>query len=196
MVNPVPATLAVCTVTAAVPLEVSTMDCVAGVLSVTLPKATLVALTVNAGPLTAGLAAEEPSCRLKAAVAPPSVAVRETFCVPVTALTVALKDAVVLPAAMLMLAGTATALLSLASATETPPDGAGVVSVTEQGSVPAVVTVLLAHESDCSAAVLPGVAPVGVEVVVDEPGRIVEPQPVTNRMAAIMAAAPVIHRER
>ncbi len=45
--KPVPDNVAEFTVTAAVPVEVSVTDCVAGVLSTTLPKARLVALTLK-----------------------------------------------------------------------------------------------------------------------------------------------------
>jgi hypothetical protein len=45
--KPVPDNVAEFTVTAAVPVDVSVNDCVAGVLSTTLPKARLVALTLN-----------------------------------------------------------------------------------------------------------------------------------------------------
>jgi hypothetical protein len=49
MLNPVPANVAALTVTGAVPLDVMVTDCVATVFRSTLPKATLVALTVSVG---------------------------------------------------------------------------------------------------------------------------------------------------
>ena len=49
--KPLPLTVAPLTVTAAVPDDVRVIDCVAGEFSPTLPKARLVALTLNDGPL-------------------------------------------------------------------------------------------------------------------------------------------------
>ena len=48
--KPAPDNVAEFTVTAAVPVDVSVTDCVAGVLSTTLPKARLVVLTLNVEP--------------------------------------------------------------------------------------------------------------------------------------------------
>ena len=67
--KPVPDDLAEFTVTAAVPVDVSVTDCVAGVLSTTLPKARLVALRLNV---------EVPAafnCNANVFVAPPAPAV-------------------------------------------------------------------------------------------------------------------------
>lgn len=47
MVNPAPVIVAELTVTGEVPVELSVIDCVAAVLTVTLPKLRLVALTVS-----------------------------------------------------------------------------------------------------------------------------------------------------
>jgi hypothetical protein len=57
-VNPVPLAVAALTVTDAVPVDVSVTDCVAGVLSVTLPKLTEVAPTLSVGTAV-------PSCKAK-----------------------------------------------------------------------------------------------------------------------------------
>lgn len=68
--KPAPVSVAELMVTGAVPVDVSVIDCgVAGVLTCTLPKARLLALTVSVG--TAAF-----SCRAKLSMTLPAVAVR------------------------------------------------------------------------------------------------------------------------
>jgi hypothetical protein len=67
----------------------------------------------------------------------PAVAVRVALCVVVTEATVAVKLAVVAPAATVTLTGTVTEALLLERVTAMPPVGAAAFSVTVQLSVPA-----------------------------------------------------------
>lgn len=132
IVNPVPVRAAALTVTAAPPDEVRVTVCVAGVFRLTLPKATVVELSVSPG-------APLPNCRLKVLATPFAVAVNVAVWVVVTAVTVAEKAPLVDPAGTVTDAGTVTALLLLARVTANPPAGAAALSVTVQASVPAAV---------------------------------------------------------
>ena len=127
--KPVPVTVADLTVTAAPPVDDSVSVCVVGVLTVTLPNETLVALMLNVG--TAGF-----NCSAKPMDAEPVLAVRFAVCDVVTADTVAVKPALVAVAGTVTEVGTETALLLLASPTATPPLGADPVRLTVQASVP------------------------------------------------------------
>jgi hypothetical protein len=69
IVKPVPVTVAALTVTGAVPVDVNVTDWVDGVFTVTLPKATLVALILNVGTTAF-------NCMAKFLVTPPATAVR------------------------------------------------------------------------------------------------------------------------
>jgi len=106
-VNPVPVTVAPLIVTDAVPVEFNVTDCVAGVLSVTLPKLKLVELMLNVG-------TPAPSCRAKVRAALPALAVSVTVCAVLTEETVAVKLPDVAPEAIVTEAGTETAELLLA----------------------------------------------------------------------------------
>src|ERR1700689_2945706 len=130
--NPVPVTVAALTVTGAVPVDVNVTDCVAGMLSSTLPNARLVALMLSVGPAAF-------SFKVNVALTVPTVALSVTVCAVVTAETVALNAAVVALAGTVTVAGTVTAVLLLERFTTRPPVAAGPVSVTAQASVPAPV---------------------------------------------------------
>ena len=71
---------------------------------------------------------------------PPEEAVRVAVCAELTAAMVAVKLAVVAPAATVTDEGTVTALLLLDRFTACPPVAAAALSVTVQVSVPAPVT--------------------------------------------------------
>jgi len=128
-VKPVPATVAALTVTAAVPVEDRVNVCVVAVFAFTLPKDKLDELTLSVG--TAA-----PSDRAKVFDTLPALAVRVAVCAVLTEETVAVKVAVVDPAATVTEAGTVTVELLLARLTVNPPVAAAAFRVTVQLSVP------------------------------------------------------------
>jgi hypothetical protein len=128
-VKPVPAKVTALTVTAAVPVEDRVRDWVAGEFRSTSPKAMVVAFTLSVG--TAA-----PSDRAKVFDTLPALTVRVAVCAVLTEETVAVKVAVVDPAATVTEAGTVTVELLLARLTAKPPVGAAAFSVTVQLSVP------------------------------------------------------------
>jgi hypothetical protein len=131
-VKPIPVTTAVAIVTGEVPVDESVNVCVVGVFTFTLPKPMLPALTASVGvPL--------PNSSAKICDTPFALAVRVTVCEVLTEVTVAVKLAVVAPAATVTVAGTVTAELLLARLTIKPPLPAAVFKVTVQLSVPAPV---------------------------------------------------------
>jgi hypothetical protein len=81
----------------------------------------------------------------------PALAVKVTVCAVLTEETVAVKLALLAPAATVTEAGTVTAVLLLARLTVNPPLGAAAFSVTVQLSVPAPVMDPLAQVSALSA---------------------------------------------
>jgi len=123
-------------VTAAVPVELSVSVCVVGVLTDTLPKVRLAALTPSVG-------FDAPSCSAKVVETLPALAVSVTAVAAVTAFTVAVKLPLLVPPASAKLIGTVTAELLLATLTENPLLGAAVFKVTVQVSVPAPVNELV-----------------------------------------------------
>jgi hypothetical protein len=78
---------------------------------------------------------------------PPAVAVSVTACAAVTESTVAVKVALLEPAATVTVAGTFTAVLLLDRLTLAPPVPAAALRLTVQASVPAPVKDELAHRS-------------------------------------------------
>ncbi len=140
MLKPVPVRVAELIVTGAVPVDVKVTDLVDLVFTVTLPKPTLVALTLRVG-------TNAFSCRAKLAEAPFADALRVADCAELTDETVAVKLAVVALAGTVTEAGTITAALLLVMATLCPPLPAAALIVTEQASVPAPVIDPLEHES-------------------------------------------------
>jgi hypothetical protein len=137
--NPVPEVEPALTVTGAVPFEVNVTDCVTAVPTATLPKASDVALALNAG--TAAL-----SCIAKLFEVELAIADKVAVCDAVTEETVAVKVAEDAPDGTVMLAGTATALLLLASVTPVA-DGAAELNVTVHVVNPDPINELLPHES-------------------------------------------------
>jgi hypothetical protein len=145
IVNPAPATVAELMVKAAVPDDSSVTNCgVACVLTVTSPKARLLALRLRAAvPVAAcGL-----SCRANVAELVPTLAVIVAVCVALTAAAIAVKVALLRFAPISTDEGTVTAESLLARLTDAPPLLAGALSVTVQVSVPAPVIVALVHET-------------------------------------------------
>jgi hypothetical protein len=126
------------TVTAAVPVDVNVIDCVAAVPTFTLPKLKVEALIVSVGVLVLKI-------RLKVADAPPALAVSVTDCAELTDETLAVKPALEAAAGTVTEAGTVTALLLLAKPTAKPPVVAAAFSVTVQLSVPVPVIEPLAQ---------------------------------------------------
>jgi hypothetical protein len=145
-------------VTAAVPEEVNVTDWVAGVLSVTSPNVTVLALMVSVG-------VPPFNCRAKVWETLPAVAVNVTACAEVTDATVAVNPALVALAGTVTVAGTVTDELLLDRLTLKPPLGAAEVSVTVQASVPApVIEALLQDRAFNDAGVLV-VVPVPVKLI-------------------------------
>jgi hypothetical protein len=127
--KPAPVGVAALTVTGTLPLEVRVTGSVVAVLVATLPNERLATLTVNAG--LAALSWMEKFCEVL-----PEDALMVAVCAVLTEAAVAVKDALVEPAATVTDAGTVTALLLLASVTLAPPLGAAALRVTVQASVP------------------------------------------------------------
>ena len=112
-------------------------------LTVTLPKTRLVALTLSVG-------TEAFNCNAKLFVTPVELAVKVTACAVPTALTFAVKPALVAFAGTISVDGTVTAALLLVIATLKPPLGAAPLNVTVQASVPEPVIEALPHEKALS----------------------------------------------
>ena len=157
-VNPDPLTDAALMVTVALPADVIVTDWVAGVLRVTLPKATLLLPRFNIAVIALSWSAT-------VFVAPPAVAVSVAVWFELTAAAVAVNPALDAPAATVTEAGTATALLLLASATAVALVAADV-SETIQASVPAPVSDALLQDTALSVA---GVWPVPLRLIVAVP---------------------------
>jgi hypothetical protein len=117
------------TVTAAVPVELRTNDCVAGVFTGTLPNAMLPTLVLNVG-------MDAFSSRAKLVMLLFALAVMVAVCLDLTAWAIAVKLALAAPAGIVTEAGTVTALLLLASFTFKPPLAAAAFRVTAQLSEP------------------------------------------------------------
>ena len=128
-VKPVPASVSALTVTDAVPVDDRVRVCVVAAFTFTLPKDKLDELTLSVG--TAA-----PSDRAKVSATPLALAVRVAVCVVLTEETVAVKLAVVEPAATVTVVGTVTALLLLARLIGKPPVAAAAFRVAVQLSVP------------------------------------------------------------
>ena len=117
----------------------------------TLPKATLVALTLSVGTTAF-------NCRAKVSETLPALAVSVTACAVATDDTVAVNVALVALAGTVTVAGTVTAVLLLARLTTRPLLAAATFSVTVQASVPDPVMDELLQESALNAAVPAGAA--------------------------------------
>lgn len=158
IVNPVPVTDPALMVMGAVPLEVIVTDCVASVFNVTVPKETLLPPNVSVGVVAF-------SVRAKVFETPPDVAVSVADWFVLTAAAVAVKPALVAPAAIVTEAGTVTELLLLDKLT-TVALVAAAVNVTVQVSVPAPVSNPLLQETALSVA---GACPVPLRLIVALP---------------------------
>ncbi len=130
--NPVPLTASALIVTAAVPVEDRVSVCVVAEFALTLPNATVEALTASVGTL-------DPICSAKVFVLLPALAVNVTLCEVLTELTVAVNPTLVCPAGILIEAGTVTDELLLDRLTTNPPLAAATFNVAVQLSVPAPV---------------------------------------------------------
>jgi len=138
--NPVPLIAAELTVTFAVPVELNVTDCVAGVLTATLPNGTLAGLTPSVG-------VPWPSSIAKIAELSPDFAVNIAVSDVLGTVTVALKLAVVVPATTVTEDGTVTAALLLDKLTVNPPAPAAAFRLTVQMSVPDAIIAPFAHTS-------------------------------------------------
>jgi len=145
--NPEPVTVAEFTVTDSVPLDDRVSGWVATEPTITLPKSKLVELTFSPG-VTAS------SCTKKVSETPFALADIVTDCADVTAATVAVKLALLAPAAISTVLGTLTFALLLFNATARPPLGAAAFSVTVQLSLPAPMTDPFVQVNALSAATL------------------------------------------
>jgi hypothetical protein len=137
--KPAPETVAELTVTVAVPVEDSVIDCEVAEFTLTFPKLRLDVLMLNVG--TAAF-----SCRANVCDALPALADSVAVWAVATADTVAEKLALVAPAATVTEAGTVTDELLLARVTLKPALVAAAFSVTLQASVPAPVMDELVQE--------------------------------------------------
>lgn len=160
-VKPVPLIVTELMVTDAPPLELKVTVCVVGVFRFTLPKLMLDALRVRVGE-------GADSCRVKVLVTVPALAVNVTVCALETAATVAVKPAVVAPAATVTEAGTVTAVLLLARPTASPPVAAAAFSVTVQLSVPAPLMDEFVQETAVSTGTPVPLKAMAVDAPVDE----------------------------
>jgi hypothetical protein len=137
--NPVPLSEAELTVTAAVPVDESVIDCEVVEFTLTLPKLRLGALTLRVG-------AAAFNCSVNIGSMPLAEAVSIAVCEVDTAETVAEKLALVAPDATVTEAGTVTEEELLARFTVNPPLAADAFSATVQASVPAPVIEELVQE--------------------------------------------------
>jgi 4-hydroxy-3-methylbut-2-en-1-yl diphosphate synthase IspG/GcpE len=145
-VKPVPASVALLTVTGIVPVDVKTTDCVDAVFSATLPNATLVVLLLNT-------AAAAFNCTAKVLETLLALAESVTDSVVETDATVAANVALVALAATVTVAGTVTAELLLNRLTLVALVAAAL-SVTVQVSLPDPVMEELPQARELKAAVV------------------------------------------
>ena len=131
--KPDPLIVAEFTVTGAVPVDVNVTDCMAAVLTDSLPKTRLVVPIPSVD-------VPVPNCSAKDSVTVPAFADKVAVCVEEIVPTVAENPALVVPAGTVTDAGTVTVLLLLARPTENPPLGAAAFRVTVQLSAPEAVT--------------------------------------------------------
>jgi hypothetical protein len=149
-------------VTGTVPVDVRITGCgAATVFTTTLPKATLVELTLSVG--TAA-----PSCRAKVSDTPPAVAVSVTVCAVLTEDAVAVNPALILPTGTVTVDGTVIALLLLARLTVRPPLPAAALRVSVQASAADPIRALLVQLNELKIAP-PAVAPVPLRPITIAP---------------------------
>ena len=148
-VNPLPLTVAPLTDTAADPVDVRVIDCVAGVFNPTLPKARVEALTLSVGPFEL-LWAAALSCKGNVSTAPSALADNVTVSDELNEEIVAVKVALLASSGTVTVAGTVTRLLSLDRFTTNPPPGAPAFSANVQLFVPAALIDPVAQVSPLS----------------------------------------------
>jgi hypothetical protein len=139
-VKPMPVCVIPLIVTGAVPVEVKVIDFVVGVLTTTLPNATLAGLMLSASMVVF-------SCNVKLVNMLPTLAVIVTAWAVATEDALAVNSALAKPAGIVTVLGTVTVELLLDMFTIKPPLGAAAVSVTVQVSVPAPVMAPLLQDS-------------------------------------------------
>lgn len=159
--NPVPDTDAALTVTAEVPVEDRTTVSVAGILVTASPKSMLVVLKLR-------MPAAALRFTVKTSEIPPALAIRIAASVEFTGDTLAVKLALLAPAATVTAAGTLTSELLLDSPIVNPPLAAGVFTVTVQLSVPDPVNELLVQLNPVSPGTPVPLRPITVEFPFEE----------------------------
>ena len=127
----------------------------------TFPQVRVVALMPSVG-------TAEPNCKAKVCAALPAAAVKVTVVAVLTDEYVAVKFALVAPAATVTEAGTVTAALLLARLTASPPLAAAAFSVTVQLSVPEPISDPFAQISPVSTGTPVPLSVMAVEVPVEE----------------------------
>jgi hypothetical protein len=180
-VKPIPVRAAALIVAGTAPVEVRITDCgAAAVFTNTLPKATLVALTLSVGTTA-------PNSRLKDLGTPLAVAVSVTISAMLTEDAVAVNPALAAPAGTMTADGTVTALLLLARLTARPPLPAAAFRVTVQESAPDPDRATLEQLSELKVAG-PGAAPVPLRLTTIVPllgaSLAITSWPVATRIAA------------
>lgn len=159
--KPVPETASELMVRAADPVDESVSVCVACAFTFTFPNEMPEALTLS-------LAADATSCSENVAGVPPVVAVSVAASLEVTGETLAVKFALLAPAATVTEAGTLTRELLLEIPMANPPLAAGVFTVTVQLSVPDPTIELLVQLSPVNAGTPVPLNPTAVELPLEE----------------------------
>lgn len=159
--NPVPDTDAALTVTGELPVEDRTTVSVAGIFVTTSPKSMLSALKLRMPDAALRF-------RVKTSEIPPALAVSVAVSAEFTGDTLAVKLALLAPAATVTEAGTLTSELLLDRPIVNPPLAAGVFTVTAQLSVPEPVIELLVQLSAVSPGTPVPLRPTTIELPFEE----------------------------
>ncbi len=161
------------------PVDARVTVCVAVESTSTLPKFRLPAPSVRIDDTAF-------NCSAKLCASPATLAVNSAICVVLTAVTVAVKLALVAPCATVTVAGTVTALLLLPRSMVTPPAPAAEPSVTVHASVVEPVAEPLAQLSELRGAEPVAVVPAPVMATTNEP-----PTEASLVISKLPVAAPV-----